>query len=268
MHELPQLFQDKLDALAQKSQDEHDKFFGRLNTFWQIGTDAQDFLDVLTEPRFKPSSSIVRGEWADAKGYGEAQYTHMIFPDLHEILDNAFIPHLLSLIVNAKDRHSQMISAFLLTHVPAEKMTPKVYDKLKPQSGPKATVIYEANGFYNCGTSEQHVGKSLTDGKTTLVNGTLLVKGYGYKTALSLTNSSTATGTFYRGGFYTPVDEQSKQAIDTAIADRIPQITLPAGEWVYVRNTQAHNGGVLKRATKYATSLRSVDSHYSVGAMP
>ncbi|HUD44423.1 MAG TPA: hypothetical protein VMR41_02690 [Patescibacteria group bacterium] len=175
--------------------------------------------------------------WGEINGTGKLNESN-IRDDLHATLDHPFTAQALHLVVDARTYEERNAASVFMARVPDKNMPSSVRSRVCPQYSDATITIFAASGFYNCQESENYLDESVAKKETVLVNKSLLVKRKGYQTALCLKTTSTTQGTFLRGGWYSPFDDKSKEAIRDALQARRHTLTLHEGQWAYVRPFQ------------------------------
>lgn len=201
----------------------------------------------------KPPSSLWASRFASVNELGLDQ--------LRELLSSEDSRRVLERLAEDMDIECRFSLALLLTATPAQLMSESLRDRLGVYESDDQTQILPHNDeWYLCVSSEARLKEVMTEGKTVLVNNTLLVKNEGYMTGICVENRSTATGTFLKGVWYSPVEKATKKAIEKAFQHG-PEIgktdlTLDGGNWALMRDVTSTYPGF-----EYLQFMQSVEDY-------
>ncbi len=138
-------------------------------------------------------------------------------------------------------------------------LNPSIQRVYKPavQDGVKLGVTSYHNDWILCPDAEGYMKKALKSNALVLVNGAILVKTVGKFTGLCVKSFETEGGTFLEGNWYSPVDNESREAIRQGFDRGDARIDLTEGTWVLLRSVYDDKGGqeVLERSKQKAENM-------------
>lgn len=179
-----------------------------------------------------------------------------------EMLSGADARRILESLAHEPGTEGRYLLALLLSVTPAQAMSEDLRERLGVWESDSGIQILPYNGtWWLCPSSETKLKSDMHDGKTVLVDDTLLVKDEGWMTGLCVRNFSTANGTFLKGSWYSPVDIGTRRAIEVAL-EKGPDIgrtdlILGTGQWAHMRDVSNIYAGrdfadFMERAEEYA----------------
>lgn len=193
------------------------------------------FLDLVFEE--KPHSSIWVSDFAAVNELNLDQITEMLSSNEARVR--------LEGLVNEMEFDQRYILALILSSTQIGAMSSDLRERLGiqvPQSSAQILPFFKR--WYLCESSELKLKSDIEKERTVLVDNTLLVKEEGHMTGLCLRNTSTASGVFLKGMWYSPVDHDTRGAIESAISnkpeERKAELTLGSGQWVLMRDASAY----------------------------
>ena len=167
---------------------------------------------------------------------------------LYDLLEADFIKAILPRVTREQDRDSRFLTALLLSRMPHKRIPELLREELGVQQGNSSVRIEPWHNWSNCVSSEEGLEKSMASREAFLVNDCLLTKVHGYKNALSVNTTSTRYGTFFKGSWYTPFDNSSKDRVNE-VADKggIRTLNLNRGVWALMRDSSKYLGESLRK---------------------
>jgi hypothetical protein len=123
----------------------------------------------------------------------------------------------------------------------------------------RASVTEKIPQWHLCSSSEQYVIRAMDDSAVTDVNGVMLVKHVGRLAGLCVINATTPEGTFIRGNWYAPVEQQMREVIRNAHDCGIGHLSISGGTWTLIRTVTDYAGievsDIVNQAEDCLTSL-------------
>jgi hypothetical protein len=152
--------------------------------------------------------------------------------------------------------------AVLLAHYTTATLPIPWQEKLQSQfvsEDIKASLTEHIPQWFLCGTSENYLIRAMDDEAVTDVNGIMLVKHMGRLAGLCVMNATTPQGTFIRGNWYAPIEQNMREIIRNAHDSRIASLSISGGTWTLMRTLTDYAGipaeDIVNRAEDCLTSL-------------
>ncbi len=138
-------------------------------------------------------------------------------------------------------------------------LDPRIQQVFAPsiQDGVNLEVKTYHNDWILCQDAEDYMDKALKMNALVLVNGSILMKTVGKFTGLCVRSFSTAKSTFLEGNWYSPTDEESREAIKKGFDMGQGHVDLAEGSWVLLRSIYGDKKGqeVLAKSKKAAENF-------------
>jgi hypothetical protein len=96
--------------------------------------------------------------------------------------------------------------------------------------------------WYLCNASEQYLLKAIDDTAVTNVNDVMLVKHVGRLAGLCAINATTPEGTFVRGNWYAPIEQDLRQRLRDAHDSGTSRLSDARGTWTLMRSVIDYAG--------------------------
>lgn len=136
---------------------------------------------------------------------------------------------------------------------------PSIRQVFKPivQEGVSLRVTSSHSDWLLCPDAEDYMKKALKRDALVLVNGSILMKTVGKFTGLCVGSFSTSQATFLEGNWYSPVDQESRDAVRQGFDRGDARVDLTEGAWVLLRSVFEDKSGqeVLARSKQKAKDL-------------
>lgn len=152
--------------------------------------------------------------------------------------------------------------AILLSHYTTATLPIPWQEKLQSQfvsENMKASLTERIPYWFLCGTSEKYLIQAMDDGAVTDVNGIMLVKHVGRLAGLCVMNATTPQGSFIRGNWYAPIEQNMREIIRNAHDHGIASLSISGGTWTVMRGLTEYAGvpaeDIVDRAEDCLTSL-------------